>query len=110
MTSPRHSAPVLSRRSRLALCCALLLVSALLGAAAARAAEDTALDAAQLAALAEQQRIDLATGAFDSPLLIRLRARVSPNWPGPRGAAPVTERRNCPVIRTGAGDFVPAFC
>ena len=111
MTAPRHPAPVVSFRSCLALGYALLLVSTALDAPLAQAAEDTTLDAVQLAALADQQRIDRETGAFDSPLLIRLRARVSPSWPGPRGAPPFTERRTCPALRqVGQFAFVPAFC
>jgi len=44
------------------------------------------------------ERIDRATGAFDLPLLIRLRAGVTPAWPGPLGAQPVTEHQFCPRI------------
>lgn len=115
MTAPHHTARVVSFRSCRALCYALLLVSTSLNAPVVQAAGDAPLDAAQLAALAGQQRIDRETGAFDSPLLIRLRARVSPSWPGPRGAPPVTERRNCPVIpleAVGAPgvNTAPGFC
>jgi hypothetical protein len=70
--------------------------------------------AVQLAALADHQRLDQETGAFNSQLVIRMRARVSPSWPGPRGASPVTERRNCPVfveILSGIPMFTePRFC
>ncbi len=111
MTAPRHTAHVVSFRSCLTLCTALLLVSTSLNAPVAQAAEDTTLNSAQLSTLADQQRIDRETGAFDSPLLIRLRARVSPNWPGPRGAPPFTERRTCPVLRPVENfAFVPPFC
>lgn len=111
MTAPRHTAGIVSLRF---LCTALVLVSASLDAPVAQAAGDAPLGSAQLSALAGQQRIDRETGAFNSPLLIRLRARVSPSWPGPRGAPLVTERRNCPVIPKGVGDIgedtAPGFC
>ena len=111
MTAPRHTAPVVSFRSCLALCTAVVLVSTALDAPVARAAGDAPLNSVQLAALAGQQRIDRETGAFDSPLLIRLRARVSPSWPGPRGAPPFTERRTCPALTpVGQLAFVPPFC
>jgi hypothetical protein len=111
MTAPRHTARIVSLRSCRVLCCALLLVSTAFGAPVAQAAEGTALDAVQLAALADQQRIDRETRAFDSPLLIRLRAGIAPTWPGPRGAPPFTERRTCPALTPRANfALVPPFC
>ena len=69
---------------------------------------------AQIDLLEDQTRVDQQTGAFNSPLLIRLRARVSPSWPGPRGAPTITERRICPFIPDGVGglgdDTAPGFC
>jgi hypothetical protein len=114
MTTQRHNAFPITFRFCLTFGCALLLVSFLVATPMAEAATDTPLDAEQLAALDEQQRIDQETGAFASPLLIRLRARVSPSWPGPRGEPPVTERSHCPVIPEGVGgigsDTDPGFC
>ena len=111
MTAPRHPARAVCLRFCLALGFALALVSSALDAPVAQAAQETVLSAAQLAALADQQRIDRETEAFDSPLLIRLRARVSPTWPGPRGAAPFTERRTCPALTpVGQAALVPPFC
>lgn len=70
--------------------------------------------------LALHQQIDESLGAFDDPLLVRMRTRVPPTWRGPRGEPPVTERRNCPRFlldpgRAGAGPgppgfVVPGFC
>ena len=57
--------------------------------------------------LAEHQRIDESLGAFDDPLLVRMRTRVPPTWQGPRGEPPVTERRNCPRILLDSG--IPGF-
>jgi hypothetical protein len=97
-----------------AVCCALLLVSTSLTAHVVQAADDTPLTGVQLAVLVDQQRIDREMGAFNSPLLIRMRARVSPTWPGPRGLPLVTERRICPLIPEGVGglgsDTAPGFC
>ncbi len=64
--------------------------------------------------LAEHQQIDESLGAFDDPVLVRMRTRVPPTWQGPRAEPPVTERRNCPRIlvdpgRGGAGPPVPTF-
>ena len=64
--------------------------------------------------LAEHQKIDESLGAFDDPLLVRMRTRVPPTWQGPRAAPPVTERRNCPRILLdpgvrGVGPPVPVF-
>ncbi|RCX28099.1 hypothetical protein [Thioalbus denitrificans] len=108
MTAASPTPSALPTRFLRVLCCGLLLASA----SVATAAEGDSPDAGQTAAPAEQQRIDRETGAFESPLLIRMRARVSPNWPGPRGTPPATERRHCPVIPGPAGTpgTVPDFC
>jgi hypothetical protein len=69
--------------------------------------------------LAEHQQIDESLGAFDDPVLVRMRTRVPPTWRGPRAEPPVTERRNCP--RSQVGELlilnipvpvfvVPGFC
>ncbi len=66
--------------------------------------------------LAEHQQIDESLGAFDDPLLVRMRTRVPPTWQGPRAEPPVTERRNCPRILVGSLGpnepvfAVPGFC
>ncbi len=68
--------------------------------------------------LALHQQIDESLGAFDDPLLVRMRTRVPPIWQGPRAEPPVTERRNCPrffldAARAGGGMpgfVVPGFC
>ncbi len=68
--------------------------------------------------LAEHQKIDESLGAFDDPLLVRMRTRVPPTWQGPRAEPPVTERRNCPRILLDPGVpgvtppvfVVPGFC
>lgn len=63
--------------------------------------------------LAEHQQIDESLGAFDDPVLVRMRTRVPPTWQGPRAEPPVTERRNCPrfVVDPVRGTFVvPGFC
>ena len=70
--------------------------------------------------LAEHQQIDESLGAFDDPLLVRMRTRVPPSWQGPRAEPPVTERRNCPrfLLEAGIPGFgppvptfvVPGFC
>ncbi len=64
--------------------------------------------------LALHQQIDESLGAFDDPLIVRMRTRVPPSWQGPRGEPPVTERRNCPRFLLeagipGAGAPVPTF-
>lgn len=64
--------------------------------------------------LAEHQQIDENLGAFDDPLLVRMRTRVPPTWQGPRAEPPVTERRNCPRFLLGDPKLplvvVPGFC
>ncbi len=63
--------------------------------------------------LAEHQQIDESLGAFDDPVLVRMRTRVPPTWQGPRAEPPVTERRNCPRFLEDPvrGTFVvPGFC
>lgn len=70
--------------------------------------------------LALHQQIDESLGAFDDPLLVRMRTRVPPSWQGPRGEPPVTERRNCPSFllspdrgatgMPGPVVVVPGFC
>ncbi len=60
--------------------------------------------------LAEHQQIDESLGAFDDPLLVRMRTRVPPTWQGPRAEPPVTERRNCPRFLLGlSGQQLPVF-
>ena len=66
--------------------------------------------------LAEHQQIDESLGAFDDPVLVRMRTRVPPTWRGPRAEPPVTERRNCPRFILPDSDpklpvfVVPGFC
>jgi hypothetical protein len=114
MTTHRQTTRTHRFRTCRYFCCALLLVSTSLTTPVVHAAEGAPLDSVQLAALADQQLIDREMGAFNSPLLIRMRARVSPTWPGPRGLPLVTERRTCPLIPEGVGglgaDTAPGFC
>jgi len=86
----------ISRRARLGLCALALLGSFVLYAPDLLAADNEPSAARLVAELVEQQRIDQAMGAFNLPVLIRLRASVSPTWPGPRGLPPFTQRTNCP--------------
>ncbi len=88
----------------------MLIVLAAIIISAARAAENEATDPVQ-----ERLRIDRIMGALDDPTLRRAQARVAPDWRGPRGAPPFTERRSCPTIDVSGSDlslppFTPAFC
>jgi len=58
--------------------------------------------------LAEHQQIDKSLGAFDDPIVVRMRTRVPPTWAGPQAEPPVTERRNCPgFLYVDPGGLIP---
>lgn len=88
--------------TRWAWCGIAALVLAVLSATASAQAP-----AAPRTQLAEHQQIDESLGAFDVPVIVRMRTRVPPSWPGPRGEPPVTERRNCPGFLFEPGGLVP---
>ena len=104
---------IFSRGMRICMAATFVMVVAWPASAQSPGAEGKAVQ------LSENVRIDKILGAFDDPVVVRLRTRVPPSWRGPRGEPPFTERRDCPsFVLPGTGFpfpvppvvITPEFC